>query len=197
MLANPDDGGYSVDEALLMWVYDNLSPGQTILELGSGKSTEEFKAHGYNVISIEHDLEWVGKVPGVQYIHAPIEPYDDKLNPFPNSLKKRIHGHTGWYNREAIRTGLEGKAYNLVLVDGPPRNFGRSGFLVNFNLFYPNVTILMDDMHRPDDLYIARRIAGLTGRDLLITNNGSEIVGQKNNGDMKAQEKKPFGILWT
>lgn len=196
MLSNPGDGGYSVDEALLMWVYDNLSPGSTILELGAGKSTEEFKAHGYNVISIEHDPVWVGKVPGVTYIHAPIELYNETDNIQPNSLKKRIHGHTGWYNRKVVGEALRDLHYDLIIVDGPPRNFGRSGFLTNLKLFTcDSKPIIFDDMHRADDLYIARRVAAELERDLLIVNNGFEIVGQKNNGDMKAQEKKPFGIL--
>ena len=196
MLSTPGDGGYSVDEALLMWVYDNLSPGSTILELGAGKSTEEFKAHGYNVISIEHDPVWVGKVPGVTYIHAPIELYNETDNIQPNSLKKRIHGHTGWYNRKVVGEALRDLHYDLIIVDGPPRNFGRSGFLTNLKLFTcDSKPIIFDDMHRADDLYIARRVAAELERDLLIVNNGFEIVGQKNNGDMKAQEKKPFGIL--
>jgi hypothetical protein len=196
MLSNPGDGGYSVDEALLMWVYDKVRPGSTILELGSGKSTSEFRDHGYKVISIEHDPVYVGKEPGVRYIYAPIELYNETDNIQPNSLKKRVHGHTGWYNREAIRTGLAGLHYDLILIDGPPRNFGRSGFLTNIALFNcDRATLVFDDMHRPDDLYVARRVAAILERDLLITNNGSEIVGQKSNGDMKAQEKKPFGIL--
>lgn len=196
MLSNPGDGGYSVDEALLMWVYDKVRPGSTILELGAGKSTEEFKAHGYNVISIEHDAAWVGKVPGVKYIHAPIELYNETDNIQPNSLKKRVHGHTGWYNRKVVGEALRDLRYDLIIVDGPPRNFGRSGFLTNLKLFScDSKPVIFDDMHRADDLYIARRVAAELERDLLIVNNGFEIVGQKNNGDMKAQEKKPFGIL--
>jgi len=197
MLANPDDGGYSVDEALLEWVYKKFPSSNhcTILELGAGKSTEEFKAHGYNVISIEHDSRFVGLVPGVKYIHAPIEMYDAKHD-LPPSIKKRIHGQTGWYSRKAIVSGLRGLHYDLILIDGPPRNFGRAGFLANVGLFSTNgIPLIFDDMHRADDLFVARRMAAHLGRDLLIKNNGFEIVGQKNNGDTKAQEKKPFGIL--
>lgn len=195
MLSNPGDGGYSVDEALLKWVFKN-DKINTILELGAGESTRRFHAEGFDVISIEHDERFVGLVPEVQYIHAPIELYNDTDNVQPNSLKKRVHGHTGWYNRKIVGEALSKLHYDCIIVDGPPRNFGRSGFLTNLKLFKcSGIPIIFDDMHRLDDLYIARRVASELGRDLLITNNGYEIVGQKNNGDMKAQEKKPFGIL--
>lgn len=187
---------FSVDEALLFWVYTNLPPGSTILELGAGESTNQFKAHGYNVISIEHDLKFIGLVPGVDYIHAEIEEYNDKYD-LPPSFKKNItNTQTGWYNREQIKQGLTKKNYDLILVDGPPRTIGRTGFAANFTLFNRNAIIIFDDVHRKDELYMARRIANEVGKDLLITNNGYTIVGQKKNGDLKAEEKKPFGVIW-
>lgn len=187
---------YTVDEALLFWVYDNLKPGSTILELGSGESTRQFKSHGYNVISVEHDPKFIGLVPGVDYIHAEIEKYEGRYD-LPPSLKKRMTiKHHGWYNRRQLKKGLEKKNYDLILVDGPTRDIGRAGFVANFHLFHRNAIIIFDDMHRMDELYMARRIANEVGRDLLITNNGYTVVGKKNNGDLKAEEKKPFGVIW-
>ena len=194
-LISPDDGGYSVDEALLQWVFKNVPVGKTILELGAGESTKRFKEHGYKVISIEHDSNFINLVPGVQYIHAPIEDYNEKGNVYPPSLSKRIATQKGWYNREIVGHYLKNKSYDLILIDGPPKFVGRAGFLINIDLFDKTAIMLIDDLHRQDELYLARRIALALGKDLLITNNGSEIVGQKPNGDMKAQEKKPFGII--
>lgn len=196
MVINPGDGGYSVDEALLQYIFDTLPVGKTILELGAGESTKRFKEHGYNVISVEHDVNWINIVPGVTYIHAPIELYEGKYD-LPPSLKKRVDSvHTGWYNRKALAEGLLGRHYDLVLVDGPPRNYGRTGFIHHINLFkLSDIPIIFDDMHRRDEMVLARRVAAELKRDLLIKNNGYEIIGHKPNGDPKHTEQKPFGVI--
>lgn len=190
MLINPGDGGFSVDEALLEYIFFTLPTGKTILEFGAGMSTVIFRANGYNVISVEHNKDFVGLVEGVTYIHAPIELYDDKYD-LPPSIKKRVQSEqTGWYNRQVLGEKLNNISYDLILIDGPPRNYGRSGFFSNKGLL-PDLTvpILFDDMHRIDELVLARSMAAFLKRDLLIKNNGYESV----NG--KTQQRKPFGVL--
>lgn len=196
MSSKPWDTNYSVDEALLEYIFKTLPVGKTILELGAGESTARFKAHGYNVISVEHDERFCNLVEGVRYIHAPIELYDDKYD-LPPSVKKRVQSvQTGWYDRKILGEALIHASYDLILVDGPPRNYGRTGLFTNKGVFpYLNIPVIFDDMHRLDELVLARNMAAFLKRDLLITNNGYETTGQKPNGDPKHQEQKPFGVL--
>jgi hypothetical protein len=172
---------WTVSQELLAYICGLMPEGGTILELGSGHSTYIFDKIGYKVLTIEHDPDYLNKVPGVTYIHAPIEYYSDKYQQLP-SIKKRINGHTGWYNRQTVGEALMHCHYDCIMVDGPPNEFGRSGFLSNLGLFPDlSVPIIFDDVHRIDDLFIAERVARELGRDLLVTNNG--------------KDKKPFGIV--
>jgi len=162
-------------------LFELVPEGGTILELGSGYSTYVYDQCGYKVISVEHNLEFLNKVPNATYIHAPIELYDAKYQ-LPHSIKKRIYEHTGWYNRKALGEALVHLRYDCIVVDGPPSHFGRSGFYANLGLFkFDGIPIVFDDMHRIDDLYIAQRVAQKIGRDFLIINNN---IGEK-----------PFGIV--
>ena len=173
------DPNWSVEKALLQTVQKMLPVGGTLLELGSGYSTAWFVEQGYTIYSVEHDTVWLNKVPGAHYIHAPIDGWG-RHNRIPRSLGKRFPEATGWYNPKSLRKHLP-KDYDLILVDGPPRDFGRVGFLVHLDLFRKDVPIVLDDMHRPDDLLMERIVAERLERDLLIVNN-------------KAGHK-PFGII--
>ncbi len=173
------DPNWSVEQALLNKVAEILPIGGTVLELGSGYSTSWFVDMGFKTYSIEHDTVWFGKVPGAHYIYAPIQPFG-KGNRIPRSLGKRFPEASGWYDPKSLRKKLPTE-YDLILVDGPPRDIGRIGFLVHFDLFRHDVPIIFDDMHRPDDLWMARMVAERLEKDLLIVNN-------------KATHK-PFGVL--
>lgn len=183
--------GWEVEDVLLERIKTELfrlgyfpglefPPGAgTVLELGSGYSTQWLVDRKCKVFSIEHDKQWIGKVKGAKYIHAPIALYG-RGHRLLRSLAKRFPEAQGWYNPKTLRKHLP-KEYDLILVDGPPRDFGRVGFLQNIDLFRHDVPIVLDDLHRPDDLLMARMLAEKLERDLLITNN--------ING------KKPFGVL--
>lgn len=170
---------WTISDEMLDCIFDLVPEGGTILELGSGYSTYVLDRCGYKVITVEHNPLWLNKVPNATYIYAPIELYSDKY-PQLNSIKKRIDDHTGWYDRQALGQGLRHAIYDCIVIDGPPRDYGRSGILANLGLF-PNLSgpIILDDVNRIDDLYIAGRLAQALGRDLLITNNGT---GKKSFG---------------
>lgn len=152
----------------------------SILELGSGWSTWYLKEQNHFVTTIEHDSAFIGLVPGVNYIHAPIELYGPN-NPLPSSIKKRTSDQTGWYNREVLKRELKDKDWSLIFIDGPPNDFGRAGFFVNLDLFSTNCPIVFDDMHRVDDIYIAQLCAQKLKRNLKIYNN--------------INNKRPFGVI--
>jgi hypothetical protein len=174
-----NDPNWTVDAALLDYIYQILPVGKTVLELGSGYSTRRFCDHGYKVFTVESDPTWVNVVKEATYIHAPIQPWGRSNRPL-KSVLKRCPEHTGWYDPKTLRKLLP-KEYDLILVDGPCRDYGRSGFFCHFDLFRHDVPIIFDDLHRPDDYYIARRCAEALELDLTIKNNGPN--------------KKPFGVI--
>jgi hypothetical protein len=173
------DPNWSVEKELLWKVAELMPVGGTVLELGSGYSTQWFVDQGCTTYSVEHDTIWLNKVPGAHYIHAPINEYG-RHNRMPRSIGKRFPEAVGWYNPKTLRKHLP-KEYDLILVDGPPRDFGRIGFYIHLGLFRSDVPIVLDDMHRCDDLWMARLVAEKLERDLLIVNN--------------KQGHKPFGII--
>lgn len=186
---------WAASEELIDYILKTVPVGETILELGSGQSTEAFVRNGRKVIAIEHDPEWIDKTPEAIYIYAPIRLYGDDYQPLP-SIRKKIASHTGWYDHVALALALRNQSYSIILVDGPPRNFGRSGFLQHLDIF-PNLEcpIVFDDLDRIDDLYVAARVAAKLERDLLITNHGETRIYQKPNGDWCSISKRPFGII--
>ena len=103
-----------------------------ILEFGSGEGTKELMLNGHLVMSIEDKEEWVGKYHDF-YIHAPLVYYED--------TKRR------WYDIDMLG-GLD-RAYDIILIDGPSSG-DRLGFLDNTHLFDMGVTIVVDDIDRPD-----------------------------------------------
>ncbi|MCR4335462.1 MAG: hypothetical protein NUV57_02905 [archaeon] len=113
------------------WVRKNIPVGSKILEIGSGKSSLIF-SYLYKVDSVEHDPRYVGKHKNVNYIHAPIEEYDEYYWYDVNVLKEKLASH-----------------YDLIIVDGPTSKTGREGFCINFELFKKfNCPILIDEIDK-------------------------------------------------
>lgn len=128
-------GVWSVDVELFDCIRKLVPIGGTILELGSGFTTGELSKY-YKMISIEHDKEYIGKY-NSEYIYAPLKQH-------------RGHRHfaefTTWYDADAVRKGLEGKTYDLILIDGPPgSNTVRPGMYRYRDLFNWNVPVIFDD----------------------------------------------------
>lgn len=120
-------GGVSLCGAALDWIAAQLKEGQTILEFGSGYATG-FLAKRFKMISVEHNTAYLNRHP-TDYIHAPLREYTDGSR---------------WYDVEALRAGLDGKKYDLILNDGP--GIGqRGGLLDNMDLFDTEVPIIWDD----------------------------------------------------
>ncbi|MDA3806315.1 MAG: hypothetical protein PF440_00235 [Thiomicrorhabdus sp.] len=133
--------GWAISEELYGWLSKNLEQGKTILELGSGAGTIEL-AKKYKVYSIEHDKKWVGHAKESNYLYAPIIQ----------------HPTCRWYSLKELET-LKDLSYDLILVDGPPGNIGRIGFLHYINLFNIDVPIIIDDTNRKAEADLAKSIA--------------------------------------
>jgi len=124
------DNGWAISMELFQWITTNIKKGSTILELGSGLGTKFLDESGYNMISIEHNEEYMNKY-NSKYIYAPI--------------------FEGWYWVEGLQE-LKDLEYDLILVDGPPKaTGGRAGLLKHLDLFKP-VPMIFDDLQRDDEM---------------------------------------------
>jgi hypothetical protein len=131
-------GDGSIEIELFNYILENFDEGSTILELGSGWATGQLAKY-FNMISIEHDINWLYEH-NSDYIYAPL----------------RHDGEDMWYATEAIRHDLNGKKYDVILVDGPTAHKKRwkkrrRGFLRHIDLFDVNVPIIFDDIDRAED----------------------------------------------
>ena len=122
-------GGYSMDKEVFLYLREHLPTGKTILELGSGRASNELSKL-WNVISIEHNEDFVDSFKTVDYIFAPIK--------------------DGWYDRDRLTLGLD-KSYDCIIIDGPPADIGRTGFMDNLDLFDLKSLIIFDDINRPSE----------------------------------------------
>ncbi len=159
-------GGWSITEAMCDYIREVLPENSTILELGSGYGTAQLARH-YKMISVEHDLEFVGKY-NSKYIHAPLKEH------------KAIANHEGtiWYDADILRPQLEGLEYDLLLVDGPIK--WRSGFFKYKALFNLNTFMIFDDFERDIERKVVNSIASHLGCSYVVRGNG---------------EGKPFAVF--
>ena len=142
---NPNLDGWSISRELFAWIKDKLPLGATILEFGSGNGTKEL-AKFYNVISIEHNKEWIGVAEGSEYHHAP------KVD--------------GWYNKQVVEKAIKGRSIKAIIVDGPPGTGHRNG-IINFlmeNSYLLEASIIVDDTNRKKEKILANNIADIAKR---------------------------------
>jgi hypothetical protein len=140
-------GNWVLSKHAFDWIYENYPMGSTILELGSGFGSIALSLN-YNVYSIEQDKNWIGLSNRVNYILA-------ELN-------------DGFYDREVLKSSLP-KQYDLLILDGPTKaSGGRLGFLDNLDMFKLNCNILIDDVHREDEMKIIESLSNTLNREYII-----------------------------
>ncbi len=117
-----------------------------VVEIGSGHGSARLAASlppGCRLMSIEHDARFVGLLGTTEYVHAPIV--------------------GGWYDWSIVDARLPpSEQIAAVIVDGPPATIGRAGLLPHLARFGTG-PIIVDDVHRSDDLALAHRIAASRG----------------------------------
>lgn len=119
-----------------------------VLELGAGESTEYLSKRYQEVTTIEHNPNYLGLVLKVNYLYAPLVPYQDGY----------FRDATAWYDVDKIRHFLRPRCFDAIIVDGPKGSYGRGGFFTNLDLFKSDLYIF-DDTHRLWDFRLAGMVA--------------------------------------
>jgi len=150
MKENKNFTGYSISTKLYDWLLKNISKNQTILEIGSGTGTIEL-ANNFNVISIDHNPEWINLTDKCNYILAKLK--------------------NNWYDITILKNELPKYNYNVIIVDAPNGSKPRYGFIDNLHLFdLSNVNyIIVDDTNRETEKKIVRYLNNNTEFKTLMT----------------------------
>lgn len=152
--------GSNIDKSLYDWILNNLEHNKTILEFGSGAGSTQELSKYYKLISIEHDLDWVGKYKS-NYIYAPIVEYNNYR----------------WYNVDIIKKHLKNKKYDLILIDGPLESIGRMGFYYNIDIFnLENKLIIVDDITRKEENDLFNNLNNILSRKILKKDNWGVLL---------------------
>jgi hypothetical protein len=127
------------------WLRPRLGAFETgaVVELGSGHGTALLLGllrPRVRLVTVEHDPEWLKKIPGARYIYAPILNDDH------------------WYDFNILRQQLpRARSIKAVIVDGPPKR-GRAAILNHLGLF-GDAPMLIDDVHRAEEIALTTEIA--------------------------------------
>lgn len=126
-----------------LFEFASKHPNATLLEFGSGSTTNALCKRFKHVVSIEHDEQWAVKR---------AENHDIYLAPIVNvSNDVPFEQQTRWYDPEIVKTVCAAHSPDLILVDGPLRMIGRAGFWTYRRFFNLNVPIIIDDLLQKGD----------------------------------------------
>ncbi len=128
------------------WLSENVKEGSTILEFGSGHGSIEL-AKRYDLISIEHDEQWIG-ISDSRYVHAEI-----KENPISTKNNQQ-----GWYEILRVLEVIQTNTISVYIIDGPPGDIGRHGFLSITDSLSKDAIFIIDDIHRDAEFDIFSKL---------------------------------------
>ena len=162
--------GPTLDNDCIDYIKSILPEGQTILELGSGEGTIKLSEY-YNMISVENQREWQARYPiCTKYINVGHKMYNETDFKKPDNIKN-IPSQNGWYDPNELQTKLPAKTeYDLILIDGPGGWLVRSGFITYLEYFNTEVPIILDDVHREQELMIIKKLSEILDREYKIIN---------------------------
>jgi UDP-N-acetylglucosamine--N-acetylmuramyl-(pentapeptide) pyrophosphoryl-undecaprenol N-acetylglucosamine transferase len=159
--------GWIMPKAAIDWIEHNVAKGADILEFGSGDGSENL-ARQYNLYSIEHDAEYIGKTT-TKYIHAPI---------IENKISTQ-NGEKGWYD-PAFFDQIP-QSFELIIVDGPPGLIGRMGLLEYLNLMPTWTYMLVDDTDREKEQKLVDELC----KHFTCSSTRMKTDQYKANGDIR------------
>lgn len=142
--------GFAIGDGLFKWICDNIRKEGVIIELGSGEGSHKLANEGFLMVCIEHDPLWCGVYDNIEYHYHPLK--------------------NGWY--DLITMPYHGEC-DLLLIDGPPGQ-GRSKILEYVKDLHLAETIIVDDTHREEEMYLAKELSKITGRKMVTIKDGSK-----------------------
>lgn len=120
---------WSITKECFDKIVEILPFGKTILEIGSGRSTDLLSKF-YNLISLESNKEWMNKY-NSKYIFVPLR-----------KIISEEFGETNWLDIDILNENIVDIDYDLLLVDA---GGDRVGIYDNINIFKKNIPIIFDD----------------------------------------------------
>lgn len=134
-------GGSGIERYTFDFIMSRIDRGANVIELGAGHVSTPMLSKYFNLYSIEHDANFVGLYPGVNYIHAPEK--------------------DGWYDVSKFNFP---KDHAFVLVDG----LERSGILKHLDLFNKDAMFMVHDTYRAYERKLAFDLSKALGRNLRL-----------------------------
>jgi hypothetical protein len=173
--------GYAAGPSMMKAIYDNCKEAKgPILEVGAGLSTIiaglACKHNGQTVHALEHNIEWfrkirnfieIWKVKGVALYYAPLAEYPDMLG---DDGKQPMM----WYGDT---DGIPDK-FDLAIIDGPPRQFGRSGVYRLHLDKIKDAKWIVDDVEDKGQLALVDKFSKECGKTYKIIGSGKD--GQRH-----------------
>ena len=187
---------WSICDGVIEAVRNLVTNDSTIVELGSGLGSKSL-AEICTVYSIEHDERFLNLHDSVNYIHAPLV----EIEPFSEFEE------TKWYDSQKLSENLPSKI-DLVLVDGPPETYGRSGILNCLDIFGDDCIWIVDDVLREKDQKLANYISLRSGNPQYrfwnfsiispqpLSNKIIEKINIASQEQMKSKSKHYLGIYY-
>jgi len=138
---------WALCDGVLEAVFQLTTEGSSILEFGSGFGSKLISEHR-TISCIEHNKKFINLFEGVNYVYAPLA----MIDPFVGFEE------TKWYDFEEITTALPNKI-DMIIIDGPPQDIGRSGVLRHLDRFSETKFWIIDDIQREKDQKLANYIS--------------------------------------
>ena len=138
------NSGWMLPNEAFDWIENNIPPQSMILEFGSGDGSN-LLLEKYSLFSVEHDPEWLEHTDS-NYIYAPITANNTST----------LNNEIGWYDRKYL-SDLPNQI-NLLIIDGPTGEIGRSGIIDCLDLIVRPDYILVDDTDREKEYSLSKKL---------------------------------------
>lgn len=121
---------WSITKECFDKIVEILPFGKTILEIGSGKSTDLLSKF-YNLISLESNLDWMNKY-NSNYVYVPLK-----------KMISKEFGETVWLDVDIVKKSISNVDYDFLLVDAGGDRVGIYDYIHLFKT--DNIPIIFDD----------------------------------------------------
>ena len=155
-----DLASVGISENTFEQIISSIVEGSSILYLGNQLSNR--LSEHYRVTEVNHLKNNNSTV--ISSIYSPI---------ISNSTS-RTFNQKGWYDPNIIQEQIESR-YDVVIIDGPSSEIGRSGILGHLDLIQSSRVIIVNDVQNSSEHQLALRIAEELHGSITIHKNKPEL----------------------